>query len=87
MEPSPSYTLPATIDLANPPERWQVLVRAGCSVTSADCVGDQDYYRTGLLGWLTIDGYDMSICVHVEEDPAEPAYLLHSFDLYLPPAD
>ena len=56
-------------------------------MTSADCVGDQDYYRTGLLGWLTIDGYDMSICVHVEEDPAEPAYLLHSFDLYLPPAD
>jgi hypothetical protein len=87
VELSPSYTLPATIDLSSMPEGWHVLVSAGCSVTSADCVGEQDYYRTGLLGWLTIDGYDMSVCVHVEEDPNAPAHLLRSLDLYLPRAD
>jgi hypothetical protein len=40
--------------------------------------------RTGLVGWLTIVGYAMSICVHVEEDPAEPAHLPHSLDLHVP---
>ena len=86
VEPGPTFTLPATIDLASPPEGWQIQLIAGCSVTSATCAGPQDNYRTGLVGWLTIVGYAMSICVHVEEDPAEPANLLHSLDLYVPPA-
>ena len=90
-EAGPSYTLPATIDLASPPQGWRIQVIAGCSVTSAGCVGPHDYYLTGLLGWLTVardpsHGFDTSICVHVEEDPAAPAYLLHSLDLYVPHA-
>jgi hypothetical protein len=90
-EAGPSYTLPATIDLASPPQGWRNQVIAGCSVTSAGCVGAHDYYQTGLVGWLTVardasHGLDMSVCVHVEEDPAQPAYLLHSLDLYVPHA-
>jgi hypothetical protein len=54
-------------------------------------IGAHDDYPTGLVGWLTVardasHGLDMSVCVHVEEDPAQPAYLLHSLDLYVPHA-
>jgi hypothetical protein len=90
VEASPTYSLPATIDLSSPPLGWHVEVNAGCDMTSAGCVAT-DSYQTGLVGWLTIArdpgrGIDMGVCVHVEEDTAEPASLLHSLDLYLPHA-
>jgi hypothetical protein len=85
------YTLPATIDLASPPQGWYVLVNAGCNETAVDCGDDADYYQTGLVGWLALArdpsrGIDVSVCVHVEEAQAAPAALLHSLDLYLPHA-
>jgi hypothetical protein len=88
-EAGPTFILPITFDLANPPAGWRVQVIAGCSVTSAGCVGPHDYYQSGLQGRLTVArdpgrGYDTSVCVHVEENPAEPANLLHALDLYVP---
>jgi hypothetical protein len=90
-EAGPGMTFPAEIDLATPPNGWRIRVIAGCSVTSAGCLGVQDYYQTGFSGWLMVQrdairGFDMSLCVHVEEDPGQPAYLLHALDLYVPQA-
>jgi hypothetical protein len=85
--PSDSSSLPVTIDLANPPSAWQLMVAAGCNVNSAGCVGPMDYYRSGLVGWLAVardssGKFDMSVCVHVAESPGETKYWLHSLDFY-----
>jgi len=87
LEAASSSSLPATIDLANPPSGWRVEVLSGCSVTSAACLGPLDLYQTGLVGWLTVardasGKLDMSVCVHVEEKPGDNMYFLHSLDFY-----
>ena len=87
LEAASSSSLPATIDLANPPSGWRVEVLSGCSVTSPGCFGPLDLYQTGLVGWLTVardasGKFDMSVCVHVEEKPGDNPYFLHSLDFY-----
>jgi hypothetical protein len=87
LEAGPTYGLPATIDLVDPQPGWRLTVAAGCNVTSAGCVGAMDDYQSGLIGWLTValdpsGKFDMSVCVHVEEQPGETQYNLHSLDFY-----
>jgi hypothetical protein len=42
--------LPATVDLGSLPARWTVRLYAGCSVTSAGCLGALDNFTTGFAG-------------------------------------
>jgi hypothetical protein len=82
-------TLPATIDLANPPTGWGVQVSVGCDPASGSCNPAPDSYDTGLTGTLVVSrtsagGYDMSLCFAVAEPAGSPHPLLHSLELYAP---
>ncbi|HEY3352156.1 MAG TPA: hypothetical protein VGQ83_02825 [Polyangia bacterium] len=81
--------LPATIDLANPPEGWGVQVLVGCDPAQGSCYPLPDSYTTGLTGTLQVartgaGGYDMSLCLSVAEPAGSPHPLVHSLELYAP---
>lgn len=81
---------PATVDLGSLPARWNVRLYAGCSVTSAGCLGPLDNFSTGFAGSLSASyvdggfGLDMSLCMHFEEPAGAPGTYLHTLDLYAP---
>jgi len=75
-----------TIDLANPPDGWSVGVTVGCN-SAASCTDPVDSYTTGLTGSLSISmgksaRYDVSTCLHVEENASSPHPVVHSLDLF-----
>jgi hypothetical protein len=81
--------VPATIDLASPPQGWGVEVYVGCDPAQGGCNPAPDSYATGLSGTLQVartsaGGYDMSLCLIVAEAPGTPHPLLHSLQLYAP---
>jgi len=79
---------PATIDLSNPPKGWNVRVISGCDTATASCYPPPDGYTTGLQGVLQVSrgtsGYDMSLCLHVQESADTPHPIVHTLDLYAP---
>ena len=82
-------TLPATIDLANPPAGWGVQVDVGCDPMQGSCNPAPDSYTTGLTGTLQVTrtsagGYEMDLCLAVAEPGGTPHPLLHSLQLYAP---
>jgi hypothetical protein len=84
----PGTGLPATIDLANPPQGWAVTVDVGCDPNQSHCV-PPDSYDSGFTGTLQVSrtsagGYDMTLCLAVAESAGEPHPLLHALELYAP---
>jgi hypothetical protein len=82
-------TLPATIDVANPPPGWSVQVSVGCDPAQNSCYPLPDSYTTGLEGTLQVartsaGGYDMSLCLSVAEPAGSPHPIVHSLELYAP---
>jgi len=82
-------TLPATIDLANPPAGWGVQVDVGCDPAQGSCNPAPDSYTTGFTGTLEVTRtsggtYEMSLCLAVAEPAGSPHPLLHSLELYAP---
>ncbi|MBN2577198.1 MAG: hypothetical protein JXP73_21735 [Deltaproteobacteria bacterium] len=90
---------PVTFDLANLPDGFTVRVVAGCDPQDMSCTlpcdpkdtGSTnlgDGYDSGFTGVLAIartpEGYDTSLCLHVEEPAGSPHPILHSLDLYAP---
>lgn len=80
--------LPSTSDLANLPSGRTVQVSVGCDPISASCNPAPDSYTSGLQGVLQVSrgtsGYDMSLCLHVEEPANSPHPIVHTLDLYAP---
>jgi hypothetical protein len=77
---------PATVDLANPGKGWGVRVELSCA-GGMSCYPSPDSYMSGFEGILEVvrvpsRGFDMSICLHLEEPTASPHSLLHSLDFY-----
>ena len=77
---------PATVDLANPGKGWGVRVQLSCA-GGMSCYPSPDSYMSGFEGILEVvrvpsRGFDMSICLHLEEPTASPHSLLHSLDFY-----
>jgi hypothetical protein len=85
--PPTEGSLPADIDLGSAPDRWGFHVSTSCQSGGSSCT---EVYDSGFLGRLQVSlvdggpGYDVKLCVHVEESPGAPHATLHSFDLYLP---
>lgn len=81
-------SLPATIDLANPPQGWIVEVYVDCEPMQGTCNPAPDSYTTGLQGTLQVarsnTGYDMTLCLNVAESVDSPHPILHSLRLYAP---
>jgi len=79
-------SFPATIDLASPPKDWTVQVVIGCQSAMSSCNPAPDSYTAGLQGTLQVSrtspGYDMSLCLHVEEPPGSPHPIVHALNLY-----
>jgi hypothetical protein len=80
--------VPATIDLANPPEGWAVRVDVGCDPNQTYCVAP-DSYTDGFTGTLQVaraaaGAYEMTLCLAVAEPGGSPHPLLHSLVLYAP---
>jgi hypothetical protein len=86
-EAGPTSTVPATIDLANPPTGWSVRVVVGCESSMSSCNPQPDGYTTGLEGVLQVSrsgsGWDMSLCLHVQEPADSPHPIVHTLDLYV----
>ena len=81
--------LPATIDLANPPVGWGIMVDVGCDPAQGTCNPSPDRYTTGFSGTLQVTrtsagGYEMDLCLAVAEPDGTPHPLLHSLELYAP---
>jgi hypothetical protein len=80
--------LPSTSDLASLPSGRSVQVSVGCDPISASCSPAPDSYTSGLQGVLQLSratsGYDMSLCLHVEEPAGSPHPIVHTLDLYAP---
>jgi hypothetical protein len=80
--------LPSTSDLASLPSSGTVEVSVGCDPISASCYPAPDSYTSGLQGVLQLSratsGYDMSLCLHVEEPAGSPHPIVHTLDLYAP---
>jgi len=81
--------VPATIDLANPPQGWGVQVDVGCDPAQGSCNPAPDSYATGFTGTLQVSRtssgtYDMSLCLSVAEPAGTPHPILHSLQLYAP---
>jgi hypothetical protein len=92
-------TKPVTFDLANLPTGFVVRVAAGCDPKNTlctlpcdpkdtGCTNLGDGYNSGFTGVLAIaptsDGFDTSLCLHVEESAGSPHTIVHSLDLYAP---
>lgn len=82
-------TIPATIDLANPPAGWAVQVYVGCDPAQGGCNPAPDSYTSGFTGSLQVTrtaagDYEMSLCLAVEEPADGPHPLLHSLELWAP---
>jgi hypothetical protein len=90
---------PVTFDLANLPVGFTVRVVAGCDPQDTlctlpcdpkdtGCTNLGDGYDSGFAGVLAIartpEGYDTSLCLHVEEPAGSPHPIIHSLDLYAP---
>jgi hypothetical protein len=90
---------PVTFDLANLPTGFTVRAVAGCDPQDmlctlpcdpkdTGCTSLGDGYDSGYRGVLAIartpEGYDTSLCLHVEEPAGGPHPILHSLDLYAP---
>jgi hypothetical protein len=88
-----------TFDLANLPTGFVVRVAAGCDPKNTlctlpcdpkdtGCTNLGDGYNSGFTGVLAIaptsDGFDTSLCLHVEESAGSPHTIVHSLDLYAP---
>ena len=80
--------LPSTSDLASLPSGRSVQVSVGCDPISASCSPAPDSYTSGLQGVLQLSratsGYDMSLCLHVEEPAGSPHPIVRTLDLYAP---
>jgi hypothetical protein len=80
--------LPSTSDLASLPSSGTVQVSVGCDPIGASCYPAPDSYTSGLQGVLQLSratsGYDMSLCLHVEEPAGSPHPIVHTLDLYAP---
>lgn len=79
--------LPVTLDLANLPSSWSVVVYSRCSPTQPGCTPD-DTYNSGLAGTLTVSrnggGYQMSVCAEVSEPAGSPHPVVHTLRLWSP---
>jgi hypothetical protein len=90
---------PVTFDLANLPVGFTVRVVAGCDPQDtlctlpcdpkvSGCTNLGDGYNSGFTGVLAIspssEGFDTSLCLHVEEPAGSPHTIIHSLDLYAP---
>jgi hypothetical protein len=79
---------PATVDIGSLPSGWSVTLYAGCSVTSAGCLGALDTFNSGFAGSLSLTrvdgspGLDWSLCMHFEEPTDKPGTYVHTLDLY-----
>ena len=81
---------PITLDLANLPVNWSVLVFSGCSPANPPCQ-PTDQYDSDLRGTLSIvplpGGYQMSACLTVAEPGGKPHPVIHSLRLWTPPVN
>ena len=90
VDASASIMPPAAVDLGDLPSGWSVVLNAGCSVTSAGCLGALDNFSAGFTGSLSVaygdgsPGMDMSLCMHFEEPANKPGTYVHTLDLYAP---
>ena len=79
---------PATIDLASPPKGWNVRITIGCDTATASCNPAPDSYTSGLQGVLQVSrassGFDMSLCLHVQEPTGSPHPIVHTLDVFAP---
>jgi hypothetical protein len=90
VEAGASVMPPAAVDLGSLPSGWSVALNAGCSVTSAGCLGALDNFSAGFSGSLSVSngdggpGQDMNLCLRFAEPADKPGTYVHTLDLYAP---